>query len=97
MELAQILEVVKYAPDGLSALAILAVVVFSFLHKRKDIDTSNMIAISELQTNQMSKLIEQNSSLSKELHVVREELQTAYHVINDMRKRVIELEDLVKK
>lgn len=96
MELSHVLEILKYAPDSLSAIAIIAVVVFSLFHKRKDAETNNVIAISELQTNQMSKLISQNTALSQELHAVREELKSAYIVINDMRKKVIELEDLIK-
>ena len=96
MDLSAVLEIIKHLPDSLPDFAILGLLIFLFLTKRKDVEATNIIAISELQTNQMSTLIEQNSALAKELHSVRAELQSAYAIIDDMRSRIVELEEAVK-
>jgi hypothetical protein len=97
MEITAALELLKKLPENLSTVTILAVLLFTFLNKSKEIDSKNVISISELQTNQMTQLIAQNAALAKELHSVRLELQNAYAVINDMRSKIVELEELVKR
>ena len=96
MEISSVMEILKHLPEGVSTAVILVAVLFTFLTKKKDVESKNMIAISELQTKQMTELISQNLSLSAELQRVRVELHNTYLVINEMRTKIVALEDLVK-
>lgn len=95
MELTAVLAIIKHLPEGLSALVICSVIFFTFLHKRKDAETANIISISTMQNNQLSELLKQNRELGDELHATRKELKEAYEVIADMRKRLSTLEVLL--
>lgn len=68
---------------------------YQFVSKRRDVDLTQITSIGELQTKQLKTLIEQNVALSNQLSEVREELSEAYKVIDDMRHRITELEQLV--
>lgn len=96
MEFTMILDLLKAAPEGISLIIVMVVLLVSFFLKRKEIDLTQVTSISKLQTEQLSKLIEQNADLAKELHAVRRELTEAYVVIDDMRKRVTELEGMLR-
>lgn len=75
----------------------LIVVAFSLWLKKSDVDLTQVTSISKLQMEQLSQLIEQNKKLAEELHAVRKELSEAYQVIDDMRQRITELEETLKK
>lgn len=95
MEVSGILTLIKGMPEGITAIVVLIVLCISLFLKRKDVDLSQITSIGELQTKQLKTLIEQNVSLSEELRLVRLELSEAYKVIDDMRLRITELEQLV--
>lgn len=96
MEITAILGVLKSAPEWFVTITVLGAMLISFFFKRKDIDITQMTSISELQTKQLATLIEQNSSLASELHEVRKELSEAYKIINDLKNRISELEDMIR-
>lgn len=97
MEILSILQYVKDVPAGAAAILVSVVMLISYFVKRKEIDIASVTSISKLQTEQLATLIEQNSKLAAELHAVRQELTEAYSVINDMRNRITELEETLKK
>ena len=90
-----VLPFLKALPEGIVLIIVLSVALISFFLKRKDVDLSQITSISELQTAQLAQLIKQNTELSEELRMVRKELSEAYGVIDDMRQRITELEQLV--
>lgn len=97
MEITAIFEFLKAAPEGISSLIVVLVLLASLVLKRKDVDFNQVTSVSKLQTEQLSTLIEQNSALAKELHEVRKELSAAYSMIDDMRLRVTELENMLRE
>ena len=97
MEVTTILDVLKSTSGDLTAVALLVFVLFSFYLKRNDTDIANVTSIGKLQTEQLSTLITQNTQLAEELHAVRKELSEAYKIIDDMRDRITELEEVLKR
>ena len=97
MEVTTILDVLKSTSGDLTAVALIVFVVFSFYLKRNDTDIANVTSIGKLQTEQLSTLISQNTQLAEELHAVRKELSEAYKIIDDMRDRITELEEVLKR
>jgi len=97
MEVTTILDVLKSTSGDLTAVALILFVVFSFYLKRNDTDIANVTSIGKLQTEQLSTLISQNIQLAEELHAVRKELTEAYKIIDDMRDRITELEEVLKR
>lgn len=96
MELSAILEIVKHLPESVSVLVIGAAIAFSLFYKRKDAETTKIIAISEMQNKQLTQLLNQNEQLGNELHATRKELSEAYEIIADMRRRIQNLESLIR-
>ena len=96
-DVSELFILLKQAPEGI-ALSIIGVVVFIkvLFSSRKD-DVDQVSAISKLQTEQLAKLIEQNTELAAELHAVRHELTEAYKKFNEMATRVSELEGTLKR
>lgn len=97
MEVTPILDILKLTSGDLTAVALLVFVLFSFYLKRNDKDIANVTSIGKLQTEQLSTLISQNTQLAEELHAVRKELSEAYKIIDDMRDRITELEEVLKR
>jgi hypothetical protein len=97
MDLSLILSYVKGLPDWIVAGVLGAFLVISFFLKRKEVDLTQLTTVSKLQTDQLTVLITQNQKLSEELHAVRKELTEAYRIINDMRNRMTELEEMLRK
>lgn len=96
MEFSAILGLLKDLPDNISLVVVCAVMIVTFILKKKDVDLTQVTSISKLQTDQLKQLIDQNKLLADELHAVRKELTEAYSVINEMRDRIAELEDMVR-
>jgi septal ring factor EnvC (AmiA/AmiB activator) len=96
-DISELFALLKQAPEGI-ALSIIGVVVFIkvLFSSRKD-DVDQVSSISKLQTQQLAKLIEQNTELAAELHAVRHELTEAYKKFNEMASRVSELEATLKQ
>lgn len=92
----EIMKAMKFAPEGFSLIIVLVFILSSIFLKKKDIDLTQVTSISKLQSEQLTTLIEQNTHLAKELHAVRQELTEAYRMIDDMRNRVTELEEMLK-
>lgn len=97
MDVTAILSMFNGLPEWITAGVLCAALVISFFIKRKDIDLSQLTTVSKLQTDQLTTLITQNQKLAEELHAVRKELTAAYQIINDMRNRMTELEDTLRK
>lgn len=97
MEITAVLGYLEKTPSsGFSLVLVLIALLISFFFKRKDIDISQVTSISKLQAEQLAILIEQNKELAKELHSVRQELSEAYKVIDNMRNRLTELEEMLR-
>lgn len=96
MDLMAVFEIIKLAPEGFTLFIVIIVFGASLFLKKKDVDLTQVTSISKLQTEQLTQLIEQNKNLAKELGAVRDELSQAYEVINDMRQRITELEEMLK-
>lgn len=101
MEVTAILEIMKSllssSGESITLVIVLFVLLTSFFLKRKEVDLTQVTSISKLQTEQLTTLIEQNTQLAKELHAVRNELSEAYKIIDDMRQRITELEEMLRK
>lgn len=97
MEVTAILEMFKSMPEGAALVVVLLFVLMSNFLKKREIDLTQVTSISKLQTEQLSTLIEQNTKLANELHAVRNELSEAYKIMDDMRQRITELEEMLRK
>lgn len=95
MEFQGALEVIKVLSEVTSPLLIVVFVIYSLYFKHKGQDVINAEKLGILQSEQLKILIEQNTKLGIELHSVREELSDAYTIINDMRNRIRELEQVL--
>jgi hypothetical protein len=96
MEVTAILELMKGVPEGTTAFVVIVFLIGSFFLKKKDVDLTQVTSISKLQTDQLTTLIEQNKLLAGELHAVRKELTEAYKIMDDMRQRITELEEMLR-
>ncbi len=94
---ANVLGLLKHIPENLASILVLGAIVISFVLHRKSADVTNATAIGELQNKQLETLIKMNQALSEQLHSVREELSEAYTVIDQLRTKVTELEELIQK
>lgn len=92
-----IIEVLKGVPDDLPLYVVLIIGFITFYYKRNDVSVDQVSNISKLQTEQLTQLIAQNSDLANELRQVRSELTEAYVMIREMRDRIAELEDTLKR
>lgn len=92
-----LLEVLKLIPEGTSAIVIVVAILYSLYTKSKDSSVAQVTAIGKLQTDQLTTLISQNVQLAEELHSVRTELTAAYDIINEMKDKIAELEEMVRK
>ena len=104
MDLSIILTLLKDIPSGIAGVIAAIAVAVSFFIKQKDIDLGQVTAISKLHMEQLKFVIDQNQtlldnnkSMAEELHNLRKELSEAYAMIDDMRQRITELEDMLKK
>lgn len=96
MEMQAITELIKFIPEGLSSVILIGFILYSLYTKSKDTSLTQVTEVGKLQSNQLSTLIDQNMKLADELHTVRNELTAAYDIINDMRTKISELEEMVK-
>lgn len=95
MELSLLLEYIKAFSEVTSPLLVVVFVIYTLYFKIKTQDVLNAEKLGVLQSRQLSTLIDQNTKLAVELHLVREELTEAYTIIHDMRNRVKELEHII--
>lgn len=87
----------KHLPVEIYTAVVVVITLITYVIKRRDTQVDQFTSVSKLQTDQLVILIEQNKQLAVELHAVRKELTDAYKVIDDMRQRVTELEELLKR
>ena len=92
-----LLEHLKNVPQNLAVILVFVTVFLNYTFKKRDSDVDSVSKISQLQSEQLTTLINQNKALAEELHSVRVELSEAYTIIDDLRKRVIELEELLRE
>lgn len=95
--LSGVLSLLKHIPENLAALLVFTAIAASFVLKKKDTDVQGATKIGELQNAQLETLIKMNSALSDQLTAVRGQLDEAHAIISDLRKRVVELEDMLKQ
>lgn len=91
-----ILQYMKFIPEGFTAAIVIVAIIASLLFKKRDVDLTQVTSISKLQTEQLTQLINQNKSLAEQLNQVRDELSKAHVVINELRLRITELEDMLR-
>ena len=91
-----LLEHVKSVPQNLAVIIVFVTLFLNYFLKKRDSDVNSVSQISKLQSEQLTTLINQNKLLAEELHNVRVELSEAYTIIDDLRKRVIELEEMIR-
>lgn len=96
-ELVGLIPFLKDAPAwmtvGVALLAILSV----FLIRKKEVDVASMTSIGKLQLDQLAALMAQNTKLAEELGKLRDRMAETHQVMEDMRARILELEDLVRE
>lgn len=96
MEFQVVAELLKIVPEGFSSILIIGFIAYTIYTKTKATDLNQVTEVGKLQSTQLSTLIDQNMKLAEELHSVRTELSAAYDIINDMRNKIVELEEIVQ-
>ncbi len=97
MEIAALLTILKETPSGVVAgLAVLAIVAAGVIRWR-EVDVAGVTSIGKLQQEHLLVLMNQNKQLADDLDELRTKMSDTFALMENMRNRIIELEDLVRE
>lgn len=95
-DLVAIFNLVKGLSTEITTVIAVLIFAFAFWFKRKDVDITAATSVGKLQQDALNVLMKQNKELSDSLDSLRTKMSETYTVIDEMRKKIMELEDLVR-
>jgi hypothetical protein len=95
-DVVNLLGAIKGAPTEITVfLAVMSAFVVLWL-RAKDADVAGATSIGKLQIEQMQSLMAQNKILADDLSHLRQKMAETYTLMETMRDRIVELEELVR-
>jgi len=97
MDLTTLLTLMKGAPAEAVAVISAAAGMLAIILKMRSADVEGATSIGKLQQDHLVVLMNQNKQLGDELSEVREKLSATFSLMEDMRRQIVELEELVRE
>jgi len=95
MELEKLLHVLGSTSAEITIFVTSIIALITIWLKSREVDVSQVTTISKLQQEQMVALMDQNAKLSQDIADLRELTNEQFNVIQELRHRIMELENLL--